>query len=223
MKKVLILVLAILLALPFGACGEGMDVPVDAFIQRAGIEADAGLREKIADFLQERNITEPILQLIDDGRIARYASHLMDGLPIDYAFMTSEDSQPMPEGAKIAQMAVLFPQGAAMESLLVDFERALVYYDETFPVTEDVCRAEYAAPLTDADAEKLLALLDGVTMQDQMGEMPGVELSAIRVIAAWEGGVTRCMAAGTGVSEDFLDGVQAMLDAGRAVAQGGDA
>ena len=48
MRNTLVLLLALLLALPFGACGEGMDVPVDAFIQRAGIEADAGLREGLA-------------------------------------------------------------------------------------------------------------------------------------------------------------------------------
>ena len=39
MKKTMALLLAIMLALPMMACGEGSDVLVDAFIERTGIEA----------------------------------------------------------------------------------------------------------------------------------------------------------------------------------------
>lgn len=222
MKKTMALLLAIMLALPMMACGEGSDVLVDAFIERAGIEADDGLRVKIADFMEENYISAPVLEMIDAARLARYAQHLAEDLPISYSDMTEAESAPMPEGAKILQLAVMVPQGAAMESALIDFERHLAYYDETFPVPEDVCRAAYGGALSDADAEGLLEILGGMTLEDRVGDLDVVDLNAICVIVAWDGGVTRCTAAGEGLPEDFTSSVRALLDAGRAAARGGN-
>ena len=47
----------VLLLLPV-ACGEGWDVPVDRFIQRAGIEADAALARDNA----EQRYFSPLIQ-----------------------------------------------------------------------------------------------------------------------------------------------------------------
>ena len=220
MRKVMIILLALALALPLAARGEGADVLVESFIQRTGVRADAAMREKIGTFLREHYISAQVLDMIDDALLQSYARHLSEGLPIDYAALLDAPSQPMPEGAKILRLAVLQPQGASMESLLADFERGLVYYDENWPVPEDVCRAQYAGPLSEAAAEALLKRLDGMTLEDQCGDIAGMEFGAIRVAVAWEGGVTRCMAGGEGVSEAFLDGVGALLATGRAAAQG---
>ena len=219
-RLAMLIVLALALALPLAARGEGADVLVETFIQRTGIQADAALREKIGTFLREKYITPQVLDMIDDALLQSYARHLSEGLPIDYAALLDDPSQPMPEGAKVLRLAVLLPQGATMESLLADFERGLVYYDENWPVPQDVCRAQYAGALSDAAAAALLKRLDGMTLEDQCGEITGVEFSAIRVAVGWEGGVTRCMAGGEGISEAFLDGVSALLATGHAAAQG---
>ena len=220
MRRWIVILLALMLALPLAARGEGADVPVETFIQRSGIQADAAMREKIEAFLREKAISAPVLDMIDDALLQSYARHLSEDLPIDYAALLDAPSQPMPEGAKILRLAVLQPQGASMESLLADFERGLVYYDENWPVPEDVCPAQYAGTLSDAASAALLKRLDGMTLEDQCGDIVGMEFGAIRVAVAWEGGVTRCMAGGDGVSEAFLDGVGALLATGRAAAQG---
>ena len=44
MRRMIVLLLALMLALPVASSGEGSDVPVDAFIARTGI--DAALRER---------------------------------------------------------------------------------------------------------------------------------------------------------------------------------
>ncbi len=219
-RLVMLIVLALALALAPAARGEGTDAMVETFIQRTGIEADAAMREKIGTLLQEKYITPQVLDMIDDALLQSYARHLSEGLPIDYAALLDAPSLPMPEGAKLLQLAVLQPQGAAMESLLADFERGLVYYDENWPVPQDVCRAQCAGTLSDAAAAALLERLGGMTLEDQCGDIAGVEFGAVRVAVAWEGGVTRCMAAGEGVSEAFLDDVSALLATGRAAAQG---
>ena len=156
LAMLIVLALALALALPLAARGEGADVLVETFIQRTGIQADAALREKIGTFLREKYITPQVLDMIDDALLQSYARHLSEGLPIDYAALLDDPSQPMPEGAKVLQLAVLLPQGATMESLLADFERGLVYYDENWPVPQDVCRAQYAGTLSDAAAAALL-------------------------------------------------------------------
>ena len=220
MKRAIFLLLAILLALPPTAMGEGTDMAADAFIERAGIEADESLRERIETFLRERYISGPVLAMMDDDRVKKYARYLSEDLPIDYEWLLEAESTPMPEGANILQFAVIVPQGAAMESLLADFERGLLYYDPAWPVPEDVCRARYAGALSYSEGAALLGLLEGLPMESQAGAIPGAELSAIRVAVAWEGGVTRCMAGGEGVSEDFLNGAEALLEVGRAAARG---
>ncbi|MBR0368879.1 MAG: hypothetical protein IJH86_10870 [Clostridia bacterium] len=220
MRKVMIILLALVLALPLAARGEGADVLVESFIQRTGVRADAAMREKIGAFLREKSISAQVLDMIDDALLQSYARHLSEDIPIDYAALLDAPSLPMPEGAKVLRLAVLQPEGAAMESLLADFERGLVYYDENWPVPEDVCRAQYAGTLSDAAGAALLERLDGMTLEDQCGDIAGMEFGAIRVAVAWEGGVTRCTAAGEGVSEAFLDGVCALLETGRAAAQG---
>ena len=217
MKIMIGLLLALMLALPMTSSGEGAATPADRFIERTGIEADAEMREKIEAFLREQGITAALLERIDDDRLSRYAEHLSADLPIAYPALLEAPSEPLPQGAAIRQIAVMVPQGAAMESLLVDFERGRVYYDETFPVPEDVCRARCAGPLSDADGAKILALLDGAALDDAPGAIIGVELGAIRLAIGWDGGVTRCLAGG---SKESMNLVYALLDAGRAAAQG---
>lgn len=221
MRRALLLLLAIMLAWP-GATGEGSTVPVDSFIERAGIEADAGTREKIEDFLKSRYISQRVLDRLDDGMVRKYAQYLAKDIPISYTELTDAPSEPLPEGAGIKTLAVLRPDGAATECLLIDFERGLVYYDETAPLTDDVCLAKYAGTLTEASTSALLAILGELPLEDQIGEPGGVEVSALRLCLGWDGGVTRCAAMGEGVSDEFLRGVRALLDAGRAAAQGDD-
>lgn len=220
MKRAMLLLLTLLLALPT-AMGEGSDMPVDAFIARTGIEADAAMRARIGDFLREQSITAPILDMIDDARLARYARHIAEDIPISYGAMLKGPSEPLPGDAPILQLALTVPQGAAMESLLIDFERGLAYYDETFPVPEDVCRAQYAGPLSEAAGQALVGLIRSVPAEVP-GESVGVELSAVRLSVAWAGGVTRLAVSASGASEAFMKSVWALLNAGRAAAQGED-
>ena len=214
--RIIIVLLALMLALPTASSGEGTDVPVDAFIERTGI--DAALRGKVEDFLRGRGITARTISMIDDARLCRYAEHLAADLPIAYDDLLDAPSTPLPEGAQFHRLAVLVPQGAAMESLLTDFDNKLIYYDETWPVPRDVCRAKYAGPLSDGDAQALMTLLNTLPLEDQTIDITGTDLGAIRVAVQWDGGVTRC----TGTSEDFIDTVRALLDAGRAAAKGED-
>lgn len=223
MKRAIILLLALTLALPLRALGEGSDMAVvDAFIERAGIEADEATRDRIDAFLRSRYISAQVLDMIEDARLQRYAEYLANDWPIDYPELLEAPSEPLPGDAAIRQIAVLQPQGAATESMLADFERGVVYYDPTFPVPEDVCRAEYAGALSEAHAEALRSILSGMTLADWAGRIDGMELGTVRVAVAWEGGVTRCVAAGEGVPEDFINGVMALLDEARAAAQGDD-
>ena len=214
--RFIIVLLALMLALPTASSGEGTDVPVDAFIERTGI--DVALRGKVEDFLRDRGITARTINMIDDDRLSRYAKHLANDLPIAYDELVDAPSTPLPEDAQITRLAALMPQGAAMESLLIDFDNKRIYYDETWPVPRDVCRAKYAGPLSDEDAARLMDMLNSIPLDDQSGDIKGVELGAIRLAVQWDGGVTRA----TGTSGDFIDGVRALLSAGRAAAQGED-
>lgn len=220
MRMLLTMVMILVLALPTVAVGEGSDLPVDAFIERTHIDADDPLRARIEAFLSERYISAQVLENIDDELLSAYARNLEQDLPISYEFLTDEPSHPLPEGAEIRQLAVLQPDGAAVESLVVDFERGVVYYDGTAQLVPDVCRARYAARLSDADRAAILKILNTITFEDRIGEIAGMEVGALRLCASWDGGVTRCAAMGMGVSEVFLGSVRALLDAGRAAAQG---
>lgn len=219
MRKAIAICLALMLALPI-ASGEGLAMPVDAFIERTHIEADDRLRAEIEDFLRQRFITARVLDMMDDALLSRYARNLQNGWPIAYPELEDAPSAPMPEGARILRLAVLWPDGAATECVLADFERGIVYYDETAPLTRDVCAAQYSAHLTDASARALAALLDGMTFEDEIGASDGVEVGALRVCVAWDGGVTRCAA--MGAADGLTDRARALLDAGREAAQGDD-
>ena len=218
MRTAILLCLALMLALPTVA-GEGQAMPVEAFIQRTHIQADDRLRGEIETFLRERAISARVLDMMDDALLERYARNLREGWPTAYPELEEASSSPMPEGARITQLAVLQPDGAATECMLADFQRGLVYWDETTPLTQDVCRAECAARLSDADADKLRGLLDGLNFENQIGANEGVEFGALRVCVAWDGGVTRCAAMGAG-GTPLYERARALLEAGRAAAQG---
>ena len=217
MKAMIGLLLALMLALPLTSSGEGAATAADRFIARAGIEADAALREEIETFIDEQGYTPAMLDNMDPARLACYAEHLAQDLPISYAELLDAPSAPLPDGTEIKQLAVLIPQGAATESLLVDFKRQRVYYDENFPVPRDVCRAAHAGPLSDADGEELYKLLADASFDDAPVEPSGVELGAPQLAVGWDGGVARCSA---GASQDFMNTVRALIDAGRRAAQG---
>ena len=219
MRKILLL--ALLLALPWMAAGEGSDVIVDAFIERTGIETDAAMREKIDGFLREMGIKPSALRRMSDDRLARYADYLQRDLPISYAWMMEDSPSPLPAGTEITQLMVLYPQAGATESALVDFVRGRVYYDETFPVIRDVCQAEWAAPLAGADAARLREMFLQIEFGNQIGEIGPVDADPVWLAAAHAQGVSRCAAMGTGVSERFIDGVWTLLQACRDAAQGG--
>lgn len=219
MRTAILICLALMLALPMAA-GEGQGMPVDAFIERTHIEADEQLRERIDALLREKAITARVLDMMDDALLLKYARNLEADWPVAYPALEEAPSVPLPQGAEIRQLAVMQPDGAVTECLLADFERGLVYYDETSPLIRDVCRAQYAARLNNSDARALLELLDGLPAEDQIGESEGVEVNALRLCLAWDGGVTRCSAMGAGTSEIFLRRARALLDAGRAAAQG---
>ena len=220
MRTAILICLALMLALPV-AMGEGQGMPVDAFIERTHIEADALLRGRIEDLLREKAITARVLDMMDDALLEHYARNLQNDWPIAYFELEDAPSEPMPEGARIRQLAVLQPDGGVTECTLVDFERGLVYYDETTPLIPDVCRAQYAARLSGEDGEALLGLLDGMRFENAIGESAGVERDALRICVAWDGGVTRCAAMGAG-TETIAQRARALLDAGRVAAQGDD-
>ena len=102
--RFIIVLLALMLALPAASSGEGTDVPVDAFIARTGI--DETLRGKVGDFLRDRGITARTIIMIDDGRLSRYAEHLTNDLPVSYDDLLDAPSTPLPEGAQIHRLAV---------------------------------------------------------------------------------------------------------------------
>ena len=221
MKYLLCAMLAALLlltALP-GVPEGGAGVPVDAFIQRAGIEADAGLRERIEAFLKERHINERILGLMDDALVARYAHHLAAGLPIAYGELLRDPPVPMPDEVDLMalkQLAVLHPQGAAMESLLVDFERGWIYYDESAPVPEDVCRAAHSAVLTDETAAAIRAILSARDLSGWDGVFEGDPALGLNVLVLDFGeGPVRCAVPGVGEPpEGFNDTLLNLLSIG---------
>lgn len=218
MKYLLCAMLAALLALTGlpGVPEGGAGVPVEAFIEKAGIEADAGLREKIEAFLTERHINARILGLMDPALVARYARHLEAGLPIDYAELLHGEAASMPGDVDLAalkRLAVLHPQGAAVESLLVDFERSLVYYDASAPVPEDVCRAGYAGALSEADAQAFRAILAARDLSGWDGAFEGDAALGLNVLVMDFGeGPVRCAVPGAGEApEGFLDALMALL------------
>lgn len=224
MKLLLCLCLAAMLALPSSAEGSER-MPSELFIERAGIEADAGLREKIDAFLKARHINARILGLMDDALVARYAEHLAKDWPISYGELLAEEAAPLPADADLSgikYLAVLCPQGAAIRSLLADFERGLLYYDEAAPVPEDVCRAAYAGALTPTSAARFQEILKNADPARWPAAAEGDPSVGVSVLAVDLGdGPIRWVAPGAGdVSEDYAEALQALLSVAAEAAKG---
>lgn len=205
--------------------GEGMAVSaVDAFIERAGIEADGALREAIEALIEERGLNARIIARMDESLIARYAEYLAAGLPISYGELLYGASTPLAEGADfgaLRQLAVLHPEGAATQSLLADFERMRLYYDEAWPVPEDVCRAGCAIELTEEMADALRGVLQSADPSEWEQTGSGDAASGLNVLALnLDGKVSRYAVPGVGEApEAFVDALQALLAEGAAVAR----
>ena len=183
----------VLLLLPV-ACGEGWDVPVDRFIQRAGIEADAALRQRIEACLREKPVTARSLEAMPEARVRRYAEYLAAGRPISYDEMISAEAVPfgaVGDVTKIRRLAVLVPAGSATQSMLADFDAGYIYYDDDRPVTADVCLASLSGELTEALKARLLDILDAAHPADWpetlLGEAPTGEGPAVVALACDEG------------------------------------
>lgn len=207
MKFIIIMLLLALLGAPAMQEGE-MAVPVDAFLEKAGVEADAALRDKTAAFLAERFITPRIIEMMDPDLARRYAEYLSADLPIAYDALLDAPAMPLPadvDFAALKQLAVLHPEGAAIPSLLVDFERGRVYYDEAWPVPGDVCRAAYAAELTPGTAAELVGILENAGLADWDADYPGDAAAGVNVLAlGFDGGVVRYTAAGVSQAPEAL-------------------
>jgi len=137
---------------------------VEAFLRRAGIDADAALRARAEAFLAGRGLGASALARVPDGLARAWGRCLAAGLPIDYRELMTAPAMPLPEGADFAgllRLAAVLPSGAAAQSLVVDFERGVWYADETWPVFEDVCRAAQTGAADAALRGRLAALLAG--------------------------------------------------------------
>ena len=223
MKWIVALLAALLLCMPAMQEGEAV-MPVDAFVERAGIEAGAELREKIDVFLKEKGYTPRIIGLMDPALARRYAQSLEADRPISYEYLLEAPAMALPEDiGALRTLTVLHPEGAATASLLVDFQRGWVYYDETRPVPPDVCRAAHAAPLADGDALALLDLLDRAGLPGLDYDYPGDAAAGLNVLAlGFDEGVTRYTAAAVSQAPGaFLDTLFALLSAGAAAAGNG--
>lgn len=218
MKFIIIMLLLALLGVPAIQEGE-MAVPVDAFLEKAGIEADAALRDKVAAFLADRFITPRIIEMMDENLARRYVEHLSADLPIAYDALLDDPAVPLPEDVDftaLKQLAVLHPEGAVTPSLLVDFERGRLYYDEAWPVPGDVCRAAYAAELTPGTAAKFIGILENAGLAGWDADYPGDAAAGVNVLAlGFNGGVVRYTAAGVSQApEALLDALLALLAEG---------
>ena len=200
--------LALALLLPV-ASGEGWDVPVDRFIQRAGIEADAALRQRIEAFLREKPVTARSLEAMPEARVRRYAEYLAAGRPISYDALISAEAVPLGAVAdvtNIRQLAVLTPAGSATQSMLADFELGYIYYDEDRPVTADVCLASYVGELTEELKARLTDLLDAARLADWPETLPGDA-------PAGEGPTVVALAFDEGVARYTFDGASTQVPA----------
>ena len=191
----------------------------DVFLERAGVEADAALRDKIDDFLDEKGLTPRIINMMDPELARRYAKHLSAGLPIDYEYLLKGETAPLPEDVDfttLRQLAVLHPEGAATPSLLADFERGLIYYDSAWPVPTDVCRAGGVAELTDEAAGKLLEVLTAAGLENWDADYPGNPAAGVNLLAlGFDSGVVRYTAAALSEApESQLDALLALLSLG---------
>ena len=193
----------LLLGLPARMEG-GAAMPVDAFIERAGIEADAVLRDNIAAFLDENGYSAHIIEAMSPELLRRYAAQLSAGLPISYEGLLTEPAIPLPDGP-IRELMVLHPEGAATASLVVDFERGWLYYDEARNVAVDVCRAGVAVPLTDETSSALRRIIESANLQDWAYDYPGDPMKGVNVLALrCDVGVVRYTAAALSDAPDIV-------------------
>ena len=216
MRWITALLLALLLSAPAMQEGEA-NMPVDAFIEKAGIEADADLRDRLAAFIEEQGYTARIIGLMDPALARRYAENLAADVPISYEGLLNESPVPLPESLDgLRELAVLHPEGAATASLLVDFERGLLYYDEARPVPMDVCRATRAAALTPETAGALLDILNRADLHHWDDDYPGDARAGVNVLALrFDTGVTRYTAAALSHAPDeVLETLLALLAVG---------
>lgn len=185
MKRIILILL--LAAMCLSAHSEGgVAMPVDALLARAGIEADAALREKAEAFVAQRHLTERIIRMMDPALARRYLEYLAADMPISYTALLDEPTALLPKDADygtLQQLAVLQPEGAATCALLVDFERGRLYFDEAWPVPEDVCRAACATELKEDDAQTLLDILTDAKLEDWSTEYAGDASAGVCVLA----------------------------------------
>lgn len=221
MKYLICALLLIALAIPAApasAKGESA-LPVDAILEKAGIPADAALRDKVAAFLEEHAISARVVGMMDADLARRYVEHLDQDLPLDYDALLNAEAIPLPEGADfgaLRQLVLLHPDGAGAQSLAADFERGLLYYDESAPVVSDVCRAAHAVPLSEADAAVFMDILRASDIAEWDYDYPGDIASGVSILAlAFDEGVVRYTVAGISMAPDSLiDTVFALLSAG---------
>ena len=209
MKIIISMLLLALLGVPALQEGDAA-MPVDAFLEKAGVDADDALRDKVEAFLAERFITPRIINMMDEKLARRYVENLSADLPIAYDALLDAPAMPLPEDvdfAEIRQLAVLHPEGATTPSLLVDFERNRVYYDEAWPVPGDVCRAAYAAELTPEAAAGIIGILENAGLADWDADYPGDAAAGVNVLAlGFDGGVVRYTAAAVSQAPEAFAG-----------------
>ena len=212
-----VLILALLaVPVPPSSRGDGA-VPVDAFIEKAGVEADDALRARISEFLEARALTARIVDMMDPALARRYAERLAEGLPIGYPELMAGEGAAVPEDLDgIRLLAVVHPNGAGVQSLLVDFEHKMLYYDEDRDVTADVCMAAHAVPLTDEAAARFKDILRGAGLDSWDADYPGDASAGVNALAlGFDGGTARFTVAAVSQAPDkVLDVFWALLKAG---------
>ena len=218
MKQIICALLVAALCLP-GLAESGAAA---ALLERAGIEADAGLLARVERFVEERTLSKRIIGLMDPALARRYVEHLASDIPIDYSELLDAEAKPLPGDFDISglrRLAVQVPGGGSMASLLADFERGLIYYDANWPVAEDVCRAGTAAALTPEIAGRLADILKEAALQDWDADYPGDAAAGVALLALeTDAGVTRFTVAGISDAPDIVPlTLQALLDAGAAL------
>ena len=217
MRLIITLLLLALMGMPANA-EMGTASPGDLFLEVAGVQADDALRAKVEAFISLEGMTPRIIQMMSPELAARYVNHLSADLPIHYQPLLSDEATDFgnldPEALK--QLLVTRTEGNAMPSLLIDFERDLIYYDEAWPVAEDVCRAEHSGALTPEIKAEILNVLSDIPFSDWQSDYPG-EIDAGVSLLALSDGVSLCRFTAAGMSdapESFTDAIFNLLSIG---------
>ena len=199
---------------------EGVDVAVEAFMTRAGVTAEAVPEEKVAAFVESRGLTPRIIGMMDPGLLRRYGEYLAADRPIDYSHLLTGEAIPLSRAGDLSglrQVAVLRPEGAATASMLSDFEVGMVYYDETRPLPQDVCRAQQAVTLTPELRERLLKILAAADLSGWSQDYEGQVGEGLCLLALYfDEGVVRYTAASlSDAPEAFGETLDELLIAAR--------